>query len=170
MKDIELSVKKAAVFNTVAMMASYEGAKNQTTENDSYNRLSISRQEEEELVPFWNEACGSILSACSDYIKSSSFTGDLDIVLSIPDNFKEEVKGSIEENMASFLSRFIAGRWISLSDQEKGGTYTGSASGYLDDVRSLMYERQFSKRPEPKRPEVRVPKHIIHSFDEVTII
>lgn len=169
MKNIVIYIERDETFNTASMIASYEGARGQGTDNDSYLNLSISRAEEEALVPFWDEACQNVFTAFSEHLVTSSTDPDMTMTLSVPDNFRGGIKNVIEGSIKSFLGRYVTAKWLGMTLPEKEETYMKAATGFLDDAQTLMFSRKASPAASFGSVKVSTPKLIHNRHNEVII-
>lgn len=147
MKSIEIDIEVRGIKDEVQKLAAYEGAKNQTEENETYERLFISEQEWEALEKTLEDATTRVERVLEQYVSSVGRGDVISFALSVPDNFRDELTEAIAESVKSFYIQFLTARWMSIANKDAAQIFTERASDYLEEARVLAHKR---KRPERK--------------------
>lgn len=148
MTEIYIDIDVPGIKEEVEKLAAYEGAKNQTEENETYERLFISKEEWEVLEKTMEDATTRVARVLEQYVTSVERGDTVRFTLSVPDNFRHDLTESMTESVKSFYIQYLAARWMSIANKEAATIFTDRAADYLEEARVLAHKR--------KRPDRRV--------------
>lgn len=149
MKDLIVSVPKREVYNEVSQESAYVGAKSE--KEDDYDRVSATQEDNALFEGYWAEASSAVTDLLKRFVVSVSGTNsgvnlddDYTATLSMPENFNDALKDSIETSLYKFFSNFIKSKWFALTKKDDAERYAQMADAMLTDVKSKIY---FRNRP-----------------------
>lgn len=157
MIKILLKVNKGLVYNDVEKVTSYVGAKTEEAgQQGAYDLNRVVDGNREVLERFWAVACSSASTSLNHYILHDEgyhppthgveLADDYEIVLGLPDNFKESLKDSIESSLISYFVSFICGQWFDYMNKDEATVQIETAKGLMKDIVSMLYARKRPKR------------------------
>lgn len=156
--DISLKIKKATIYNEVAMITSYVGAKMMTENENAYSQVFTTDDDRDMLERFWKEACSSVTDEFKQFIKSVSPPANdpinnhnevFIIEMSMPSSFDEKLLPSIEQSLTSFFINFVTAKWFNISNKVDAKLYNEEAYYYKNEVRQKIYYRKKPRRNIP---------------------
>ena len=157
MKNIELKINKARVYDEVAKTTSYTGAKMQG-DKSAYDRIFTTDADREMLERFWVEACNGATEQFKPFLVSVTdqpmshgveLEKDYVVELELSNNFDESLTGSIETSLFSYFVALIVSKWYKFANKDESESYGGDAAGAIDDVMKKIYYRKKPKRIVP---------------------
>lgn len=119
----------------VYKITGYTGAK-----SGDVDKISSSEDDSDILDNYFDEATGAI----SDIISSYGAINRTDISLTLPSNWKETVKPSLETNLESYIVNYICLKWFNLAKKEDVSYYNEVLKTISSNIVKLICER---KRP-----------------------
>ena len=159
MRELSITINKVAVYNEVAKITSYEGARSiPGGEEISYDRIFTSDGDMELLEQYWGLSCASLLDELKAFLSSSSgvsvlngvdLRSNLSIKLSLPSACPVSLDKSIEVNLFGAIVYSILGRWYGIVKPDKVQDSLDRSSSYLKRATDSMY---YKKRPTYKSP------------------
>ncbi len=155
---IILTIKKAAIYDEVAKLTGYVGAKTIEDTGKAYDRVFTTDDDRLMLERFWREAVGSITDEVKRFIADVSSPGngqsvDLSEVwtanLEMPSNFDSNLTDSINDSLLSYSVNAIASKWFAITNKEEYEKYAGMAVVAGNEVKSKLYYRKKPQRIVP---------------------
>lgn len=152
MKNVELNVGKLNVYDEVAKVTSYEGAK-AAEDGSAYERVFTTDQDRMLLESYWLDACEAVNDQVKNYLSSVEaqpishcveLEANYKATLSMPEGYDENLSNSINNTLFSYFVNYIISRWFGVADKENAGQYANQAIGAIDDVMKKLNHR---KRP-----------------------
>lgn len=149
--DITLNIKKASVYDDVAKLTGYIGAKNNESEL-TYDKVFTTDDDRILLERFWRDACNASTDEFKNFIKSvtESTSQTIDnteiytVVMDMPSSFDSNLTNSIQNSLHSYFVNSIASKWFALIDKNESDYYNKESAVNGVDIRAKIYHR---KRP-----------------------
>ena len=157
MKNIELKINKARVYDEVAKTTSYTGVKMQD-DKSAYKRIFTTDADREMLERFWVEACNGATEQFKPFLVSVTdqpmshgveLEKDYEVKLELSNSFDESLKCSIETSLFSYFVALIVSKWYKFANKDESESYGGDAAGAIDDVMKKIYYRKKPTRVIP---------------------
>lgn len=156
--DVVLSIKKANVYDEVAKLTGYVGAKNIEDTGKAYDRVFTTDDDRLMLERFWREAVGAITDEVKRFIITVSNQVNSQYVdisevwtatLEMPSNFDSNLVDSINDSLFSCVVNSIASKWFAITNKEEADMYSGMAINCGNEAKSKLYYRKKPKRIVP---------------------
>ncbi|MDD3037142.1 hypothetical protein [Bacteroides sp.] len=156
--DIVLTIKKANVYDEVAKLTGYVGAKTIEDTGKAYDRVFTTDDDRLMLERFWREAIGAITDEVKRFISTvstSSNSQSIDIsevwtvTLDMPSNFDNNLTVSINDSIFSYAVNSIASKWFAITNKEEEEKYNTMAVASGNETKSKLYYRKKPKRVIP---------------------
>lgn len=163
MKQIQITINKANVYDEVAKTTSYAGAK-MPEDAAAYDRIFTTDEDRLMLERFWAEACGGSTEQMKKFVSSvnehSETQGvelgrNYEVVLSVCDRYADSMTDSVKSSLFSYFVSYIVSRWFRFTNKGESETYGNDAAGAMDDV---MRKLNYKSRP------VRIPPQAHSGF------
>ena len=157
MKNIELKINKARVYDEVAKTTSYTGVKMQD-DKSAYKRIFTTDADREMLERFWVEACNGATEQFKPFLVSVTdqpmshgveLEKDYEVKLELSNSFDESLKCSIETSLFSYFVAMIVSKWYKFTNKGECESYGSDAVGAIDDVMKKIYYRKKPTRVIP---------------------
>nr|DAJ60200.1 MAG TPA: hypothetical protein [Caudoviricetes sp.] len=151
MPTITLSVKKSEVWDEVAKISGYTGDKLTDADENTYERILMTDEDQESLQRFWDEAAAVANDQLKEMLETaSSASDDYNVVLLVPRNYDTVLNESVEVALKGYFISAIVGRWFRLADKDEAEGYMTEAGSMMKDVLRKLYSR---KRPQRAKAE-----------------
>lgn len=156
--DAVISIKKANVYDEVAKLTGYVGAKSIEDTGKAYDRVFTTDDDRLMLERFWREAVGAITDEVKRFIVTVSSqvnSQHVDIsevwtaTLEMPSNFDDNLVNSINDSLFSYAVNSIVGKWFAITNKEESEVYSGMATNCGNEAKSKLYYRKKPKRVVP---------------------
>lgn len=156
--DVVLNIKKANVYDEVAKLTGYVGAKTIEDTGKAYDRVFTTDDDRLMLERFWREAVGAITDEIKRFItnvstQANSQTVDISEVwtanLEMPSNFDNNLIDSINDSLFSYAVNSIVSKWFAITNKEESEMYSGMATNCGNEAKSKLYYRKKPKRVVP---------------------
>lgn len=156
--DVILTIKKAVVYDEVAKLTGYVGAKTIEDSGKAYDRVFTTDDDRLMLERFWREAIGAITDEVKRFIatvSSPSNSQSVDItevweaILNMPSSFDDNLAGSINSSLLSYAVNSIASKWFAITNKEEAERYSALAIASGNETKSKLYYRKKPKRVIP---------------------
>lgn len=157
MKNVTITTIKLDVYNEVAKMTSYTGAKMEE-DPSAYERIFTTDSDRLMLERYWIEACDLVTDTLKEYVVevNDHHTGhgiELDnnyiVSLSLSSAWDESREGNLGSTIFSFFVYYILSKWYALANKTEAAAYATEAQGRLLDVMKVIYHRQKPTRENP---------------------
>lgn len=155
MKEIVLKVNKANVYEEVAELSAYVGAK-KTGDEGAFTRISVTDSDRQLLERFWAESSSVATDRLKRFVVASSEDGvshgvelgeNYEVTLMLSNLFDEAVKQSIEGSLFSFFVDNIVAKWYMVTNREDAEAYAVEANNALEDaVRKVFHKKRPMRR------------------------
>lgn len=158
MKTVNLSISKSSVYNEVAKLTAYVGAKTKDAhEENIYDTVFVTNDDTGMLERFWREAKSRICDELKRFvvkIEPVEYDESVDLeeqymtTLQVTDRFDMNLLPAVNDLIVSFFVNNIAGKWFAIANR-------GDAQYYMDESKYNLEElkrKLFFRRP-PGRPE-----------------
>jgi len=150
--EIKLSVQKRSVLNEVAKTTSYIGAAMAGEDEEAYDRICTTDENEEMLQRFWTEAADNLTERIKPFVlevSDNATSSAYNVVLDVSTLFNEALQRSIENAMWSYFVSFLVGKWSAIvnpKDTERAVTET---SALVEEIRRMLFHNHRPKRLAP---------------------
>lgn len=152
MKQITVEVDKRNVYNEIAKMTAYIGARDSsgTSEDYTYEKVFTVDEDRIALEGFWADACVELTKSISEYVHTTSGSipehglalgNDFSVTLKMPDNYNEGTVESVKSGVFQFFVYTILSRWLSMTKRESAPQYMEMAGASISDVFRLLNSR-----------------------------
>lgn len=178
MTTIEITVSKSQVYAEVDKTASYVGHK-MVSEDDAYNRIMTVDEDRQMLERFWVESADAATSALRHHLvyadeqqhhHGADMTQDYDILLEMPLNFNDALVPNMKNDLFSYFVNSILAKWFIIANKDEAAAYATTASGLLENIVQMTYQRRRPKRVTPPETVTEVTNVIPNAPGQITEI
>lgn len=146
MKNINISIAKAEVFEDVSLSTAYTGAKTDVSK-DFFLRVATDKADIDILDRFWRITCSCITEKLKDFIRSSDFSGQsLNLSLELSSAYDEALTPAVEKDLFAFISAAITTRWFTMTFPERASEWETLSSSLLSRVIANLCHRKKPSR------------------------
>lgn len=141
MINVSYSIDKSKVYDDVAKLTAYVGAKK--TDDVSYDIVSTTEENEEMLERFWKESIETLTNALKRFNITSNESGNIcTIQLQLSDSYNTLLTNTIQEGLESYLINNIASKWFKITSKDDVTQYATEAGISLDGLMSkILYKK-----------------------------
>ena len=141
--NIELDIKRKDVYNEVARISGYVGAKSfkeQDGQADTYTRIAITDSDSELLDRYWEDCCGKVAGELQRFIKdivSNDKSNDVTFIIQPLSNVAQR-KTVLQKDLFSCFVNFILCKWFELTDKERCEYYFANYNDFIKGIRRKL--------------------------------
>lgn len=141
--NIELDIKRKDVYNEVARISGYVGAKSfkeQDGQADTYSRIAITDSDSELLNRYWEDCCGKVAGELQRFIKdivSNDKSNDATFIIQ-PLSDVAQRKTVLQKDLFSCFVNFILCKWFELTDKERCEYYFANYNDFIKGIRRKL--------------------------------
>jgi len=141
--NIELDIKRKDVYNEVARISGYVGAKSfkeQDGQADTYSRIAITDSDSELLDRYWEDCCGKVAGELQRFIKdivSNDKSNDATFIIQPLSNVAQR-KTVLQKDLFSCFVNFILCKWFELTDKERCEYYFANYNDFIKGIRRKL--------------------------------
>lgn len=141
--NIELDIKRKDVYNEVARISGYVGAKSfkeQDGQADTYSRIAITDSDDELLDRYWEDCCGKVAGELQRFIKdivSNDKSNDVTFIIQPLSNVAQR-KTVLQKDLFSCFVNFILCKWFELTDKERCEYYFANYNDFIKGIRRKL--------------------------------
>lgn len=141
--NIELDIKRKDVYNEVARISGYVGAKSfkeQDGQADTYTRIAITDSDNELLDRYWEDCCGKVAGELQRFIKdivSNDKSNDATFIIQ-PLSDATQRKTVLQKDLFSCFVNFILCKWFELTDKERCEYYFANYNDFIKGIRRKL--------------------------------
>lgn len=141
--NIELDIKRKDVYNEVARISGYVGAKSfkeQDGQADTYTRIAITDSDYELLDRYWEDCCGKVAGELQRFIKdivSNDKSNDVTFIIQPLSNVAQR-KTVLQKDLFSCFVNFILCKWFELTDKERCEYYFANYNDFIKGIRRKL--------------------------------
>lgn len=146
MKQVTITVRKAAVLDDLGIASAYVGARRKD-DDAAYGRVAVVDADEDMLLRLFGEAAAMATHAMREWVKSAAIdeaTHDYTATLEVADGYDDDLTGDANGMLASYFKHFILAKWYAMTDEDNVKAASEEATAMLDGVVATLYHR---KRP-----------------------
>ena len=155
MASITLNVNKADVWNEVAKTSGYTGDKMTDADENAYERILITDEDQKSLQRFWEEAVAVANDQLKEMLETASpMNSDYDVTLKVSRSYDTVLNASVQAALTSYFISAIVGRWYKFSNKTEAESYFSEAANMMDDVLRKLYSRKRPRRPNREGPTI----------------
>lgn len=141
MNNVNFTITRESVYNEVAKTTSYGGKKAQGDEN-AYQRMRTTPEDEEMLQRFWHEACDMITSMVKPFINSVSDDTDFNLSLAMPSRYDTTLNAMLQATAFSFIVNQIIAKWYDMANKDEARKYDDTANGLATKFKATVFYRK----------------------------
>ena len=141
--NIELDIKRKDVYNEVARISGYVGAKSfkeQDGQADTYSRIAITDSDSELLDRYWEDCCGKVAGELQRFIKdivSNDKSNDATFIIQ-PLSDVAQRKTVLQKDLFSCFVNFILCKWFEVTDKERCEYYFANYNDFIKGIRRKL--------------------------------
>lgn len=141
MINVSYTIDKSKVYDEVAMLTAYVGAKK--TDDVSYDIVSTTEENQEMLERFWKENIETLTNVLKRFNVTSNESGNIcTIQLQLSDSYNTLLTNTIQKGLESYLINNIASKWFTITSKNDATQYVTEAGISLDGVMSkILYKK-----------------------------
>lgn len=148
METITLNVDKARVWDEVAKTSGYTGDKMTDADENAYERILITDEDQKSLQRFWEEAVAVANEQLKEMLETASpMNSDYNVVLRVSNSYDQVLNASVQAALTSYFISAIVGRWYKFSNKAEADSYLAEAAAMMEDVLRKLYSRKRPRRP-----------------------
>lgn len=133
MKLLQFTIDKNKVYNDVARITSYQGAK--ATDVTAYDRMLIVDEDKELLDRYFNESKSQLTTVIKKYFVSDTEANEqYTLNIKVYDNFKDGFIADIQDSLYGFFKESIVAKWYLLTNKEESANSTAQMASILEDI------------------------------------
>lgn len=149
MKTETINISKQAVYEEVAKITAYLGAKRISDEQDTYSQFATTDEDRLMLEEYWVEACNAATQTMKRYVVEVSGQtigdgtedGTYTATLQMPNTWPSTLHSAVEAELFAFLSALITAKWLDLAGSDKSDTYGKLADAKQSKLSMLLFHR-----------------------------
>ena len=151
MQRVELNVSCNNVWNEVAILSSYTGAKQEIVNADgtkeidaeAYDRMLLTDDDQQTLSGLWVEVSAMATERLKEWIVDWDESGDIyKVVLSLPDNYDNLLNNSLELSLRRYFIQALSAQWFRLCNKSEAESRSMSADNMMKNVVKLILSRR----------------------------
>lgn len=158
MKQVDIKIHKAYVFNEVRKASQYIGQR-LVSEQDpgAFTRVGLTEADNLLLERLWQEGCELALQTVRRYLAAHEDTRtpgngcdlsrDFQAQLAMPDGFDEHLVPGIESSLTSYIVTTMLAKWCMVADKQDAQAYMQLAEVALQDANRKLFKRNRPQRP-----------------------
>lgn len=149
MIEVKVYIKKSVIYNEVAKITSYIGAKRIDADQNVYERVFSTEDDRELLERYWREAKSDLTDIVSRWLVGSSKVDNSQVVddaevweitLNMPHTFHLQMVDALDEDIHSFMIHSIIFKWLSVSEPKEAEYYHVQMMSKKESItKKLMY-------------------------------
>ena len=152
---ISISANKIRVYDEVAKVTSYVGAKQVVADATSYERIFTTDADRQLLEQYWVEACSFATESMKRFLDSVvsqqmsshvAIGNDYTIILNVSSQFNTSLSDSMEASLLAFFVNYIVAKWLELTSKESSESYASTATSMLNDIKIKLHYKDAPKR------------------------
>lgn len=156
MASITLNVNKADVWSEVAKTSGYTGDKMTDADENAYERILITDEDQKSLQRFWEEAVAVANDQLKEMLETASpMNSDYRVTLHVSKSYDQVLNSSVQAALTSYFISAIVGRWYKFSNKGEAESCFSEAASMMDDVLRKLYSRKRPRRPNRELTELR---------------
>ena len=149
--EVIFNIKKKSVYDEVAKLTSYIGAKTIADTGISYDRIFVTDDDQTMLERFWRESVDTITDLLKRYITAvtspvNSQTVDIteiwSISLNVPTEYDTLLTNAINDLMISYITNSITAKWLMITNRADTEAYSNIATAQLQEISNLFHQRK----------------------------
>lgn len=148
---MKIEIKKAYIYDEVAKLCAYIGAK-----GGEYEKVSVTGDDTILFDEWWNDACGDIIFIMKRWITGFSplaghhdyFTGGTFAVELYAPHLGGIAGDRILSASKGYLINRVASMWLAVTSPDKSGKYAANAVKNMADLNNIIYYRKKIKYEE----------------------
>lgn len=148
MPTITININKAEVWDEVAKTTGYTGDKMADADENAYERILITDEDQKSLQRFWEEAAAIANDRLKEMLeKAAPLKSDYNVELHVSKNYDQVLNASVQAALKSYFISAIVGRWYKFSNKGEADSYFAEAGVMIEDALRKLYSRKRPLRP-----------------------
>lgn len=154
MNKVTATISKASVFNEVAKITAYIGAKSISEKENAYDAVFTTDEDRYMIEDFWQEAVSLLTLSLSRYIEKATehipgnnvdfITENFEVTFNVTDRFEESNVPVIKTQIFYYFVYMIVGKWLEFSDYERSQIYIKKVEDFAAAIQIALRKK---KRP-----------------------
>lgn len=151
MKHITATVNKASVFNEVAKITSYIGAKSIDEKENAYDKIFTTDEDRYLIENYWQEASSLITLSISRYIEKVTehlpgrevnfLTDNFEVTIKVTDRFDDSQEPVFKSQLFHYFVNMLVGKWLELSDMQRSQVYLKKAEDCAAAIQIALHKK-----------------------------
>lgn len=138
--NIQITINEDDIYKEVYAITAHTGKA-----LESIDKVSATEDESSVLRPFLNESTAELSDVVASFGTISYGTGSINLSFSLPSNWKESVKPTLEQCLMNYLTNSVCQRWFAMTNRDDVKYYADKVVVNAANITKLLCER---KRPE----------------------
>lgn len=138
--EISITIQEEKVYSEVYAITAHTGKA-----LEKMDKVSATEDESSVLTPFLNESTAELSDVIASFGTISYGAGTIDLSFSLPSNWKESVKPTLEQCLINYLTNSVCQRWFAMTNRDDVKYYADKVVVNAANIIKLLCER---KRPE----------------------
>lgn len=139
--DVNITIEEERIYKDVYAITAHTGKA-----AEDMDKISMSEDESSVIDPFLKESAAELSDVISTYGTIEYGDGSISINFSLPSNWKESVKPTLEQCLVNYLSNSICQRWFAMTNKEDVKYYSDKVVVNATNIIKLLCERTKPKR------------------------
>lgn len=139
--DVNITIGEERIYKDVYAITAHTGKA-----SEDMDKISVSEDESSVIEPFLKESAAELSDVISTYGTIEYGDGNISINFSLPSNWKESAKPTLEQCLANYLSNSICQRWFAMTNKEDVKYYSDKVVVNATNIIKLLCERTKPKR------------------------
>lgn len=138
--EIQVTIQESDIYSVVYAITAHTGKA-----LESMDKISATEDESSVLQPFLNESTAELSDVIASFGTISYGDGTIDLSFSLPSNWKESVKPTLQQCLTNYLTNSVCQRWFAMTNRDDVKYYADKVVVNAANITKLLCER---KRPE----------------------
>ena len=138
--NVNISIQEGSIYDEVYAITAHTGKA-----LERMDKVSATEDESSVLRPFLNESTAELSGVIASFGTISYGTGTIDLSFSLPSNWNDRVKPTLEQCLMNYLTNSVCQRWFAMTNRDDVKYYAEKVVVNAANIIKLLCER---KRPE----------------------
>lgn len=151
MKIINIDIKRGDIDEQLSKITAYTGAKGIAAVSAAdFDRIATANEDSDLLNRYWAGAANVLADRLRHFISNFSVSQDcISISLQPSGAFDHSLADALRNDMASFVTAFMAKAWFSITLPEKSDEWEEESARLLSEISRNIYHRRRPQRHVP---------------------
>lgn len=139
--DVNIIIGEERIYKDVYAITAHTGKA-----SEDMDKISVSEDESSVIEPFLKESAAELSDVISTYGTIEYGDGNISINFSLPSNWKDSVKPTLEQCLGNYLTNSICQRWFAMTNKDDVKYYADKVVVNATNIIKLLCERIKPKR------------------------